>query len=129
MHRIDAARAPLGLALLLAFGAAVAGQNDGRYVGPGRGTSKRSGSTCSEMQAEVTIRADGSIDGVAKRTAITNRVVTPERHQLSGKLAPDGTATLSLFNRPLEIRIVDGRLIGRYVGPSCDYDFDLSRVQ
>ena len=113
-----------GLVVGLAAVAAAQGV-DGRYAGPGRGTSKSVHSTCSDMTAEVTIRA-GAIDGVARRTVINNRTLSVEKHPLRGSLSADGKATLTLMGRPLRVTIANGRLVGGYVGPECDYDFELT---
>jgi len=106
---------------------------DGHYSGKARGTTKGSGAEgnpCLDLNVDMTIAA-GRVSGTTERlTPSVRGSFQADRQRLSGQvLADDSTTKLTLYGRSFTATVANNRVIGKFVGVACDYNFDIPRSQ
>jgi hypothetical protein len=118
------------IAALMITAAARAQPGEGHYVGTVQGTSKAYRELCSEISADVTI-ADGVVTGTTRKTIqrTGSRTISVDQQQMNGMVSADGKGTVKLYGKSFPVDLSNGRLVAKFVGPTCDYDFDLPQVK
>jgi hypothetical protein len=117
------------IAALTITSAVWAQPGDGHYVGSvPQGVSKEYRQLCSPLSVDVTI-ADGVITGTTKKTIfpIGSHTLTVYQQPLTGTVS-ESNATAKLYGSNFPVDLSNGRFVAKYVGPQCDYDFDLPQV-
>ncbi|HUA54672.1 MAG TPA: hypothetical protein VMB81_21010 [Candidatus Sulfotelmatobacter sp.] len=101
---------------------------EGHYVGKVQGKSKAYRETCPEISADVTV-ARNVVTGTTKRTIqrTGSRTVSVDEQPITGKVASGGKGTVKILGKSMPVDLSSGRLVTKYAGTSCDYDFDLAR--
>jgi hypothetical protein len=113
------------IASLLSFQAAAAGTFDGHYVGNAPASASNSMANCQQMRADISIR-DGTVSGTGKYFAVSPKgTIVDNTRDITGTVAPDGSAELAMFGITFPAKVTGGRLVGKLVTPRCNYDFDI----
>ncbi|MEJ0070850.1 MAG: hypothetical protein WDO24_21340 [Pseudomonadota bacterium] len=116
----------MAIAGWLASGGA-AGAAEEHYSGKAPGTSKNPRAYCMDLRVDISIN-ERTVAGAAKRFTISPKGnFVDEQQVLTGVMSADGTGTLTLFTIDFPVTVGGGKLVGKFVGRNCDYDFNIPR--